>query len=655
MFGSSQDRARQLAGRTRKERMCSTGSHSGHGSSGTSNQVSQLSRASATLKQSIQEPRVVTENLTHEIGLTRAVRQTSQESYLAQQLNGSQEFPRRIHDDLQSASRRCFSPMVEQRLQAEYLSQVLYNSLTLSDLDDQSQSHVKLPPRHSRYGSLGIQSATSHHLRNITEPVPPTQSSTQQSSILRARLGLPMLPPLPMPALEKQLQIQTTISLRGGAGECDTADFSRPGGKIVQLEHDWSDPWSLPREFQWLYTVSYLGHWRTLITSGPPYDAFLQSLSDKALGRFRYLFDPRPPPTDLMGTAVTARRIFYRTLTAEQQTWFKDVIHGRGQELLKLARGDPGTIQEEIQKELLKDLFATPEDEAKPHVKLCYLLDALQTTPTATAPKNSSHIVRPAGGSVASSSTRAVSEPDVAQRQKLSLPNRSLYFVPSILRLVLLVFKYTLFDRYREAGATDPDIVGVEGTMKYFQETDVDVEGLESLAALEVVQAPTMGEMSREGFVNGWQDKNCDTIDKQKAFIKNLKREMPGNKELFTRIYKYTFTIAKTAGQKAVPLDTAIAYWGLLFDSPLSAVKWTSPSTPWLTWWTEFLTSSWKKSVNKDMWNETLKFAQLTLSDEAMSFWNEESSWPSVIDEFVEWVKNEKRGGSKEEVMEEDY
>ncbi|KAJ4362524.1 Scaffold-type E3 ligase [Neocucurbitaria cava] len=212
-----------------------------------------------------------------------------------------------------------------------------------------------------------------------------------------------------------------------------------------------------------------------------------------------------------------------------------------------------------------------------------------------------------------------------------------------------------LFDKYREAGAADADIVGAEGTMKYLQDADVDVEGLESLAALEVVQAPTMGEMSREGFVNGWQDSSCDTIDKQKAFIKNLKRELPGNKDLFTRIYKYTFTIAKTSGQKAVALDAAIAYWELLFDSPVSAVRWTSPSTPWLTWWTEFLTSSWKKSVNKDMWNETLKFAQLTLSDEAMSFWNEESSWPSVIDEFVEWVKNEKRGGSKEEVMEEDY
>ncbi|KAL6709137.1 Scaffold-type E3 ligase [Coniothyrium glycines] len=211
-----------------------------------------------------------------------------------------------------------------------------------------------------------------------------------------------------------------------------------------------------------------------------------------------------------------------------------------------------------------------------------------------------------------------------------------------------------LFEQYRDTGA-DADVVGVEGTMKYFQEIDVDVEGLESLAALEIVQAPTMGEMTRDGFVNGWQERSCDTIAKQKAYVKTLKKDLPMNKDLYTRVYKYTFSVAKTPGSKAVTLDAAVAYWELLFSSELSAVKWNSSNSPWLSWWNEFLTSSWKRSVNKDMWNETLKFAQLTLEKEDLSFWNEDSSWPSVIDEFVAWVKTEKRKETKEEVEEEEY
>ena len=35
----------------------------------------------------------------------------------------------------------------------------------------------------------------------------------------------------------------------------------------------------------------------------------------------------------------------------------------------------------------------------------------------------------------------------------------------------------------------------------------MDAEGLDTLVAFEIVQAPTIGEMSREGFVNGWSDR----------------------------------------------------------------------------------------------------------------------------------------------------
>lgn len=200
-----------------------------------------------------------------------------------------------------------------------------------------------------------------------------------------------------------------------------------------------------------------------------------------------------------------------------------------------------------------------------------------------------------------------------------------------------------IFDSYRDDAANSPDVIGPDGSMAYFEKLGVDVEGLEVLAVLEVIQAPTMGEISRDGFVDGWSTINADTLDKQKAHIKSLKKDLPTSKEAFDKVYKYTFLLGKAGGAKAVPLEAAITYWELLFTSPLSAVRWASPTSPWFNWWTEFLNSVWKKSVNRDMWNETLKFAKLTLEDEALSFWNEESSWPSVIDDFVDWVKKEKR------------
>jgi hypothetical protein len=206
--------------------------------------------------------------------------------------------------------------------------------------------------------------------------------------------------------------------------------------------------------------------------------------------------------------------------------------------------------------------------------------------------------------------------------------------------------------------------------MKYLADIEVDIAGLEALAALEIVQAPAMGEVSRKGFVDGWSalrlvalhpsfcsyahlKGRCDTLDKQKAYMKNLKQSLASDKDTFTRIYKYTFQLAKTGNQKAVPLETVCAYWELLFTSDISAVKWSTLNTPWADWWNEYLNTVYKRAVNKDVWAETLRFAQLTLRNDDLSFWNEEQSWPSVIDEFVEWVKKDKRPEATTDAMEE--
>lgn len=60
-----------------------------------------------------------------------------------------------------------------------------------------------------------------------------------------------------------------------------------------------------------------------------------------------------------------------------------------------------------------------------------------------------------------------------------------------------------LFDSYRDDPST-PDAIGPDGSMKYFGNLGVDLEGMDAFAVSEVIQAPTMGEISREGFVEGW-------------------------------------------------------------------------------------------------------------------------------------------------------
>ncbi|EOD44334.1 putative defective in cullin neddylation protein 1 protein [Neofusicoccum parvum UCRNP2] len=209
-----------------------------------------------------------------------------------------------------------------------------------------------------------------------------------------------------------------------------------------------------------------------------------------------------------------------------------------------------------------------------------------------------------------------------------------------------------IFDKYID-NPQDKDTVGVDGTMKYLADLDVPLDDITSLAILELVQAPTMGEITRKGFVDGWTARGADSIDKQKTAVSQLRASLSdsSSRAVMKRVYKHTFVVAKPPGQKAIPLEQAIEYWRLLYSS--TGLNWETSTTPWLEWWIEFLESKWKRTVNKDMWDQLFNFAEKSLGDETLSFWSEDGAWPGVIDEFVDWVRTEKGRGAKPEGDEE--
>ncbi|KAI9837354.1 MAG: hypothetical protein M1819_000429 [Sarea resinae] len=198
-----------------------------------------------------------------------------------------------------------------------------------------------------------------------------------------------------------------------------------------------------------------------------------------------------------------------------------------------------------------------------------------------------------------------------------------------------------LFNKYRDSPEESPDTIGVEGAMKYLGDLGVNLDEVTVLAISEALQAPTMGEFNREGFVDGWRSLDADTIPNQQAAVSQLRANLTADRELFKRVYKYTFFLARLPGQKAVALDAAIEYWRLLFQPP--SVSWNTDETPWLDWFIEFLQSRWKKTVNRDMWDMTYVFFQRSTEDESMSWWDENGAWPGVLDDFVLYVR-EKRG-----------
>ncbi|KAL5598715.1 hypothetical protein BROUX41_003372 [Berkeleyomyces rouxiae] len=193
-----------------------------------------------------------------------------------------------------------------------------------------------------------------------------------------------------------------------------------------------------------------------------------------------------------------------------------------------------------------------------------------------------------------------------------------------------------IFDSLR--GKSDPkDSIGIESSMNYLTETlCVNLENAEMFVALEAVRAPSIGQITRQSFVDGWMAKNVPVDNKaHAACIRDCTAALSRDSAYFKTVYRYAFVVGKEPDQKSLSLENAAIYWTMLFTAP--GWEWKTSRHNWLDLWLEYLKEHYSRPVNKDMWNQTLEFARRAVEDETLSFWSEDGAWPGVIDDFVAW------------------
>lgn len=62
---------------------------------------------------------------------------------------------------------------------------------------------------------------------------------------------------------------------------------------------------------------------------------------------------------------------------------------------------------------------------------------------------------------------------------------------------------------YTDEPEENPDNIGIEGAMKYLGDIQVQLDEVSCLAIAELLKSPSMGEFTREGFLNGWRSTGC--------------------------------------------------------------------------------------------------------------------------------------------------
>ncbi|RMJ23537.1 hypothetical protein PHISP_05601 [Aspergillus sp. HF37] len=206
-----------------------------------------------------------------------------------------------------------------------------------------------------------------------------------------------------------------------------------------------------------------------------------------------------------------------------------------------------------------------------------------------------------------------------------------------------------IFDSYRDDPDDNPDGIGTEGAMKFLGDINVQLDEVACLGIAELLKSPSMGEFTREGFVNGWKAVGADNTKKMTEVAQDLRARTPTDPQTFRRVYRYAFALCRLAGQRNLQFEIAADQWRLFFTPHNGGAQWNTATTPWLDWWIEFLDERGKRPVNKDLWEQVEVFMRRTREDEGFGWWSPDGAWPGALDDFVGWVQGRRKQDQMEE------
>ncbi|CAD5234668.1 unnamed protein product [Bursaphelenchus xylophilus] len=171
--------------------------------------------------------------------------------------------------------------------------------------------------------------------------------------------------------------------------------------------------------------------------------------------------------------------------------------------------------------------------------------------------------------------------------------------------------------------------IGPNGMLRLLNDLHVDPSSVDALILAWKMKAETQCEFSQEEFKNGCIQMRVDTIDKMRNQVSNWRNEIKDTQK-FKQLYQFAFNYAKSAATRFLEIDTAVAYWNLIFEDRDSRVP----------IWIEFLKNNKTRGVSRDTWNLFFDFLVQTM--DTYDNYDAEGAWPVMIDEFVDYAKTRK-------------
>jgi len=169
-----------------------------------------------------------------------------------------------------------------------------------------------------------------------------------------------------------------------------------------------------------------------------------------------------------------------------------------------------------------------------------------------------------------------------------------------------------------------------DGMGALIKDLGVDPEDIVTLVVAWKFQSKTLGSFTKQEFVDGMTRLRCDTLEKLKEKIPQLRQEYQDESH-FKDFYMFIFEYGKQEGQKSLALDVAIELWKLVLTKRFK----------FLDLWADYLRENHKLAISKDTWALLLEFSKSI--NEEMTNYDSEGAWPVLIDEFVAYYHDSKK------------
>ena len=136
------------------------------------------------------------------------------------------------------------------------------------------------------------------------------------------------------------------------------------------------------------------------------------------------------------------------------------------------------------------------------------------------------------------------------------------------------------------------------------------------------IEAKTPLKISKDEFVSGLTRLRCKTVGEAAKMMDGLRAETVPE-DNWRKFYDFCFEWCRESNShRFVALETATALWPLLFKNR---------TFPHLQAFIDYIVAKGLKNVPRDVWKQMYHFSKADMNN-----WDENGSWPSVMDDFVQ-------------------